>query len=820
MTAKLSSLDKQLLDAVKASDRQRVTELLKDGADPNAKKGKKTCLDLASPNYPSLRCQLIEAGARQPSLKNELGWAASLGKPHIVKLLIDFGADVNIQTPLGTPLMIAVGENCKESLELLIEAGCDVQVSSSLETPITKAIKRGNADMLKRLLEAGCPPDLRAPMQALPSLHLCLEQKQLDCLKLLLEFGADPNVKGTVHALDDNGLRKVPDVPPLHFAAGLGRPGAVAALLKHGADTTIKDGAGCIPLESALERNDPESIRLLQEATPETADDPNDLLLESAQSGQLEKLQTALTGGADIEFKDPRAKTKNYTPLMLAAVNGSLEVARHLLDQSANINVCDEGEKIPSYLLSNTDDPDALRDMGYSFQHTPLLLSLLHGHDSLALELLERGADHTLTSHLGEDAVGLAASKNMICVLEKLKEKGAKLDKPGRGRQTPLMLACESGAYEAVDWLLENKAKPDKKNREKESALHVAARAGYPIIMSALLEAGADPNLESNFGTPLTCAVGAVKKVPYKDGQPQYLSVNWTAEGATTYAPLAERIVVDMVELLLHAGADPDKGKTQTPLTCAAQSGHSKVVETLLNQGADPNLKDVFGNRPCDTAKLFGRSEVEELLKSRTTAEPDDPYDDDAEGNCSEAVFAPIPKVKRKLKSKAFKQAIQELEKICSSEAVFQEHHAECHVDTEKQDDLSVAALQSQFEGTGFLLAEVSGSVSKPVKMGLFPTPKWEEALAILQTNGINCQVGSQDIIDWLTHRQTQLGLRILTVGHDFVGGEFLSKIEDVDEMAASMYEICPDLVDQGYGEIEALSESLQSDRSFFFWWD
>ena len=820
MSAKLSSVDKQLLEAVKAGDRQQVTALLKDGANPNAKKGKKSCLDLVSPHLTSLRCLLLEAGARQPSLKKELGWAASLGKPHIVRLLIDFGADLNIQTPMGTPLMIAVGEGCRESSELLIAAGCDVQASSTLETPITKAIKGGNADILKLLLEAGCPPDLRAPMQALPSLHLCLEQKRPECLELLLEFGADPDVRGTVHALVDGKVKRIPDVPPLHFAAGLGRPQEVATLLKHSADPTLKDGAGCTALDSALEREDPELIKLLKEATPELSEDPHELLLKAAETGDLERLKTALDLGADIEFRDSRAETRHYTALMLATVHGSLEVARHLLDQGADMNACDEGDEIPSYLLSNLDDARSLRDMGYSFQHTPLLLSLIHGHEKLALEYLDRGADHSLTSHLGEDAVGLAASQNMMSVLKKLQQLGAKLDKPGRDRETPLMLACESGAYEAVDWLLENKAKPDKKNRDKESALHIAARAGFPIIMSALLEAGADPNLQSNSGTPLTAAVGAVKKVPYKDGQPQYLSVSWTAEGATTYAPLEESTILNMVELLLHAGADPDKGKTQTPLGCAAQSGHCKVVETLLRHGADPNLKDVFGNRPRDTAHLFGRSEVEELLKSRTTLEPNEAVSEDTERVYPEAAFAPIPKVKRKLKSKAFQSAVQELEDICGSKAVFQEHHAECHVDTDKQDELSLPALQSQFGECGFFLAEVSGSVSTPVKLGLFPTPQWEDAVAILQTNGINCGVGSQDIIDWLNHHSARHGLKVLTVGHDFVGGEFLSQIEDVEETAAAMYDFCPDLVDQGYGELEALSESLKSDLSFFFWWD
>ena len=44
-----------------------------------------------------------------------------------------------------------------------------------------------------------------------------------------------------------------------------------------------------------------------------------------------------------------------------------------------------------------------------------------------------------------------------------------------------------------------------------------------------------------------------------------------------------------VVELLLRAGADRDKGLTNgaTPLFGAAQKGHAQVVEVLLRAGVD-----------------------------------------------------------------------------------------------------------------------------------------------------------------------------------------------------------------------------------------
>lgn len=550
------------------------------------------------------------------------------------------------------------------------------------------------------------------------------------------------------------------------------------------------------------------------------AQSPNEELLKAAETGRLESIRSALAEGAEIEARDSRGGTKNYTALMLAAAHGRLQAAIALLDHGADLKACDDGEKIPAYLLNNVDDPSTLQDMGFSFKRSPLLLALIHGHGELARELLRRGADHTVVSYLGEEPVGLAAAQNDLETLQQLKEAGAKLDRSGREGQTPLLAACEAGAVEAVRWLLQNKARLDRKNREKESALHIAARECHPEIVEALLAAGADLEAESNFGVPLTAATGAVKKVPYKDGDPQFLSVTWGADGATTYAPVEEERVLKIVEMLLRAGADPNQGKHQTPLGSASQCGHLRVVEALLKAGARKFATDGLGNRAQDLAKMFGHHKVEAFLEAWETSEPIEPDTEENEVEYPEARFAPLPRVKKKLQSKAFKKALQELEELCQTQAMIHEHHAECQVDSDIQSERTVSQLQSRFAELGFFLADVSPSVAKPVKLALFPTPHWEDAVAIMGTNGINFQVGSQDVIDWLHHWQEILGLKVLALMSDTVGGEFLKTAANPEELAASMYEFCPDIVDQGYGDLEALAESLAGDRTFFFWWD
>jgi len=37
---------------------------------------------------------------------------------------------------------------------------------------------------------------------------------------------------------------------------------------------------------------------------------------------------------------------------------------------------------------------------------------------------------------------------------------------------------------------------------------------------------------------------------------------------------------------------------------------------------------------------------------------------------------------------------------------------------------------------------------------------------------------------------------------------------------AKEMYKVCPDIVDQGTGSIEALAEEMKKTKRLFFWWD
>jgi hypothetical protein len=61
---------------------------------------------------------------------------------------------------------------------------------------------------------------------------------------------------------------------------------------------------------------------------------------------------------------------------------------------------------------------------------------------------------------------------------------------------------------------------------------------------------------------------------------------------------------------------------------------------------------------------------------------------------------------------------------------------------------------------------------------------------------------------------------RLLTgIGFDYMEGHLTSPVKDAQALAQRMYAFCPDIVDQGVGDIDKLADALKK-CTLYFWWD
>jgi uncharacterized protein len=162
------------------------------------------------PNGPHVVRMLIEAGADpnardpdQPASETPLHWAASSDDVDVARALIDGGADVEVPDgSIGTPLDNAIGYECWDVARLLVQRGARVD-------KLWHAAALGMLDRLEELLSAPSEPE--ALSQAF--WHACAGG-QRRAAELLRSKGADLNwvpnyAKGTpLDAASSLGTRR------------------------------------------------------------------------------------------------------------------------------------------------------------------------------------------------------------------------------------------------------------------------------------------------------------------------------------------------------------------------------------------------------------------------------------------------------------------------------------------------------------------------------------------------------------------------------------------------------------------------------------
>ena len=157
-----------------------------------------------------------------------LMFAAVNGNPHVVRVLLNRGANVSIVAGrmVGPVLHHAAAEGHVSIVEMLIKAGADVDWMSPVTgTPLHLAVEAGNAEVARALIEAGANVDSRKADGETP-LFAAARGGQVEAARELLRANANPRL---THTSSDPSQM----FSPLDVAAQGGHSGVVRELAQH-----------------------------------------------------------------------------------------------------------------------------------------------------------------------------------------------------------------------------------------------------------------------------------------------------------------------------------------------------------------------------------------------------------------------------------------------------------------------------------------------------------------------------------------------------------------------------------------------------------
>lgn len=92
--------------------------------------------------------------------------------------------------------------------------------------------------------------------------------------------------------------------------------------------------------------------------------------------------------------------------------------------------------------------------------------------------------------------------------------------------------------------------------------------------------------------------------------------------------------------------------------------------------------------------------------------------------------------------------------------------------------------------------------------------------LVYMQTNGINYGIDNHKLILHLDSLNQTLDLKLIGADFDWCEFEIQKEPKDWHQIAQKLYEICPDIVEQGTGDIQTLEAELKNSKRLYFWFD
>jgi ankyrin repeat protein len=433
---------------------------------------------------------------------SEVADAAMRGDREAVRAALARKADVNAAQVDGTTaLHWAVERDDVELAELLLTAGARATARTREGvTPLQLAAINGSARMLGRLIKSGADPNGPLTPAGDTALMLAARTGKTDAVRLLIEARADVNAKenwgGTT---------------ALMWAVAEGHAEAARVLIAAGADVNARSHYVAAANGRGFEGRTPSASRT-EEKVEEFASGWLTPLMFAARDGRLELARILVGAGADVDAVAGDGKTA----LALAIFNGSYDVASFLVDSKADVNKADAQRFTPLFWAVDRRNMETAPNFPWMVTADPM---------PLIRKLLDAGANPN-----------------------------ALVDNTPRGRM-------REGSPRIVF----------------ATVLMRAAFAADLELVKVLIERGADPSIVSRDGeTMVSAAAGLAFIHGYHRGKSPEERL---------------QVVKEFVRLGNDVNQPDDYGIT--PLMAAGNYGEVAIIQYLIDVGADLGAHDL-----------------------------------------------------------------------------------------------------------------------------------------------------------------------------------------------------------------------------------
>ena len=493
-------------------------------------------------------------------IRTALFLAAAYGRIHIMRCLLENGADVNGVSvdDNSTPLMIAAASSQRDAVTFLVERGANVYLRdedgyTALHCACMFAYV---GDILGCLIENGADVNARTNEDCTPLMTACDYGYSSEAVKFLIEHGAN------VDHQDWNGQTAV------HYAVNCNSYSSIDALsclIENGADVNARTYDGRTPLMIATARGYIKVAMYLIDHGAEVHDRTealhNVVHCSCSDPSSCEILSCMIENGGDVT-----AQTfGNSTPLMTAAEKGQIKVVTYLIEHVRGapyyVNLQDDNGKTALHHAVQCFDPISCEILGC---------------------LIEHGGDVNCRAYDNCTPLMIAAERGQMKLVTFLIEHGANLDCRDKDDQTALHYAvCGSDvSCEILSYLIENGAEVNAFTRRDNTPLMLACKYGHLNAVSSLIEHGAKVNLQDAIGN-----TAVYYALSCSNASPEVLS----------------RLMRDRAAV--NSACTRDNG---TPLMIACQYGHMNAVSVLIEHGANMDLQDKNGDTALHYAVSAG----------------------------------------------------------------------------------------------------------------------------------------------------------------------------------------------------------------------